>query len=432
MGGLNLEITTFKVFAPLLAASRYKGAFGGRGSGKSRFFAGLAVESCLLQPGTRGLCVREVQKSLKESAKRLIEDCIEAYGVQSYFDALSSETKTPGGGLISYVGMQDHTAESVMSFENLDWVWVEQAETLSARSLQILRPTVFRKETAELWASWNPRRKSDPIDMLLRGPHPPPGAVVVRANWSENQMFPVTLNQEREYDLKHSPSYRHVWEGDYATVVEGAYFAAQLNAAKEEGRITELSYDPILERRAYWDLGYNDATTIWIAQFKGQRIHVMDYIEGSGQELGYYVNELRRRGHEDALCFLPHDGAHHHVGQSVSEQLKEAGFRTKVIPNQGRGAAMQRVEAARRTFPRIWFNTPNTDPGVEALGAYHEKVDDKREVGLGPLHDWSSDAADSFGMMCQVYEEPKASLKPPERQFFSADPSDAGTAWLAS
>lgn len=429
MADKGIHLRVGEVFEPLWTPARYKGAWGGRGSGKSHNFAQMSVVDCLAQRGTRGLCVREVQKSLKESAKRLIEDKIDAMGVRSQFGILASEIKTPGGGLISFIGMQDHTAESVMSFEGLDWVWVEQAETLSARSLQVLRPTI-RKETAELRFSWNRRRKSDPVDMFLNGPNPPPGAVVIRANWSENPWFPAALEMERQHDLKFSPSYQHIWEGDYATVVEGAYFAAQLHSAREEGRMTELSYDPILERRAYFDLGYNDATTIWICQFKGQRIHCMDYIEGSGQELGYYVNELRRRGHEDALCFLPHDGAHHHVGSSAKEQLIEAGFRTKVVKWGGRGAAMLRVEAGRRVMPRVWFNTPNCDAGIEALGSYHERRDDRREIGLGPEHDWASDAADSFLMMCQLYEEPKATLKP-VGEIYRAGSSDSNTAWLA-
>lgn len=374
--------------------------------------------------------MREVQKSLKESAKRLIEDKIESFGLTSYFDVQASSIKTLGDGLISFVGMQDHTAESLMSFEGLDWVWVEQAETLSARSLQILRPTVFRRENSELWASWNPKRKSDPIDLLLRGEHPPPGAVVIQANWSSNPWFPKTLNEERLYDQTYSPSYRHVWEGEYASVIEGAYFAQQLTQARQEGRVTQLAYDPILERKAFWDLGYSDSTAIWIAQF-GQTIKVMDYIEGQGQELSYYVNILREKGLSETLCVLPHDAMQHHQGPSIQEHLRQAGFRTKVINNQGRGAALQRVEAARRLFPRIWFNTPQTEPGLEAIGAYHERRDDKRNVGLGPEHDWASDAADAFGLMCVTYEEPKARNEERWKEP-AVEMGDAGTQWLAN
>lgn len=433
MAGRNLEIPTPRVFRPLLDPARYKGCWGGRGSGKSHQFASMAVESCLLQRGTRGLCVREVQKSLKESAKRLIEDKIDAYKIQSSFNVLATEIKTPGGGLISFIGMQDHTAESVMSFEGLDWVWVEQAETLSARSLQVLRPTI-RKETSELWFSWNPRRKSDPVDAFLRGEHPPPGAVVLRANWSDNPFFPPTLEAERQHDLKHSPSYRHVWEGDYATVVEGAYYANALAQAAQEGRITDLAYDPLLERRAYWDIGIDDAMAIWVTQRKGQRLYAMDYIEGMGQGLDYYVTELRRRGHADAECVLPHDGANRSVvtGKRFSEHLKEAGFRVRIVRNAGAGAAMMRIEASRRIFPRVWFNDSPTQAGREALGSYHERKDDRRDIGLGPEHDWASHSSDSFGLCCIDYEEPRATIKTPEREVYRAMGDEANSAWMGS
>lgn len=431
---MKLAIETAEVFEPLLRPSRYKAAHGGRSSGKSHFFAEGIVERCLMRPGTRAVCLREIQKDLRDSAKLLIEDKIRRFEAPG-FNVLKPEIETPGGGVIIFKGMRDYNADSIKSLEGFDIAWVEEAHSLSANSLQLLRPTL-RKESSELWFSWNPRRKADAVDAFFRGPNPPKDSIVVRANWSDNPFFPSTMQGEREHDLKYSPSYRHVWEGDYATIVDGAYYASALNQAREEGRITELAYDPVLERRAYWDLGYSDATTIWIAQFRGQRIFAMDYIEGQGQELGYYINELRRRGHGDALCFIPHDGAHHHVGKSVEEHLKEADFRVKVVRNQGKGAAMQRVEAARRLFPRIWFNTPATDAGVEALGAYHERRDESRQIGLGPEHDWSSDAADSFGMMCQVYEEPKASLKP------TGDPvtvmsvgsggMGAGTGWLGN
>lgn len=428
-----LDIPVARVFEPLLKPSRYKGAHGGRGSAKSHFFAGRVVRWASKQPGSRIVCLREIQKDLRDSAKALVEDKIETYKAPG-FRVLRDEIGTPGGGVIIFKGMRDYNAESIKSLEGFDVAWTEEAHRLSARSLQLLRPTL-RKPGSELWFSWNPTRKSDPVDAFLRGPHKPDSALVVQANHVDNPWFPAELEAERQHDLKHSPSYRHVWEGDYATVVEGAYYASALHQARDEGRITELAYDPILERRAYWDLGYSDATTIWIAQFKGQRIYAMDYIEGQGQELAYYIGELRRRGHADALCYIPHDGAHHHVGKSVEEHLREAEFRTKVVRNAGRGAAMQRVEAARRLFPRIWFNAPATDAGIEALGAYHEKRDEARQIGLGPEHDWSSDAADSFGMMCQMYEEPKASLKPQaEGSIYSVGSGSggAGTGWMGS
>lgn len=426
-----LDRKTARVFTPLRQPNRYKAAYGGRGGGKSQFFAEEVVWQAVKRPGLRVLCVREIQRSLNESAKRLIEDKIRALGAPG-FDPQRDLIKTPGGGVIVFQGMRDHTAETVKSFEGFDVAWVEEAASLSARSLQLLRPTI-RKPGSELWFSWNPRRKSDAVDLFMRGEGKPDNAIVVPVNYDSNPWFPAELEAERQHDLKYSPSYRHIWEGDYATVVDGAYYASALHQARAEGRITELAYDPVLERRAYWDLGYSDATTIWIAQFKGQRIYAMDYIEGQGQELSYYITELRRRGHGDALCFLPHDGAHHHVGKSVQEHLTEADFRVKTVRNGGRGEAMRRVEATRRMLPRVWFNTPACDGGIEALGSYHERRDEGRQIGLGPEHDWASHAADSFGLLCQLYEEPKASLKPESDTVYSVGSgSGGGTGWMGN
>ena len=186
----TLRIETAPVFEPLLQPSRYKGAWGGRGSGKSHFFAELLIEECLLNPGLRAVCIREVQKSLKESAKRLVEDKISEYGLANAgFEVLRDEIRTPGGGLIIFQGMQDHTAESIKSLEGFGRAWIEEAQSLSSRSLSLLRPTI-RAPGSELWFSWNPRRKSDPVDKMLRGDELPTDAIVVKANYSDNPWLP--------------------------------------------------------------------------------------------------------------------------------------------------------------------------------------------------------------------------------------------------
>ena len=175
----TLRIPTAPVFRPLLEPARYKGAYGGRGSGKSHFFGELMVERCLVNPGTLAVCIREVQKSLLQSSKRLIESKIQSLGVGAHFQVLHDRIVTPGDGLIIFQGMQDSTAESIKSLEGFDVAWVEEAQTLSARSLSLLRPTI-RKEGSELWANWNPRRKKDAIDEFLRQKKPD-NAVVVKA-----------------------------------------------------------------------------------------------------------------------------------------------------------------------------------------------------------------------------------------------------------
>ena len=412
----TLNIPTARVFLPLLQPSRYKGAWGGRGSGKSHFFAGLAVERCIEFSGQRILCVREVQKSLRDSAKRLIEDKIREFNVPG-FEILDKVIRTPGGGEINFVGMQDHTAESIKSLEGYDVAWVEEARSLSPTSLRLLRPTI-RKPGSELWFSWNPKLKTDPVDQLLRGPDLPPDAVVVQANWSDNPWFPKELEAERLFDLDSAPDqYAHVWNGDYAAVTDGAYYAKSLTQARTEGRIGHVAADPLMTYRAFWDIGGTgakaDACAIWVAQFIGREVRVLDYYEAQGQPLASHVNWLRERGYDKALCVLPHDGAQSDKVFAVSYEgaLREAGFSVEVVPNQGRGAASARIEAARRLFPSIWFHAGNCAGGLDALGHYHEKRDEARGIGLGPEHDWSSHAADAFGLMCVAYEAPKPERK---------------------
>ena len=219
-----LRPPTPRVFVPLLQdGMRYKGAWGGRGSGKSHFLAELLIEEAIARPGLRAVCVREVQKDLKDSAKTLLEDKIRRFGV-SGFDPLVPEIKTPGGGLIIFRGMQDFNAESIKSLEGFDIAWIEEAQTVSERSLELLRPTI-RAPGSQIWASWNPRNANDPIDKFLRGPEPPRNSVVVKANWTDNPWFPAELEDERQHDLKNNRDrYSHIWDGAYEPAAIGAIF----------------------------------------------------------------------------------------------------------------------------------------------------------------------------------------------------------------
>lgn len=207
--------------------------------------------------------------------------------------------------------------------------------------------------------------------------------------------------------------YNREMECDFEAAIEGAYFGEALLEVRSQNRITALARDPLLQVRAFWDIGIRDATAIWIAQYSGQQIKVLDYYEAVGQPLGSHLEWLRVQGYGNALCVLPHDGARADMltGVRFEDHIRSAGFECQTIENQGKGAAMKRVEAARRLFPRIWFDAGRTKGGVDALAYYHEKRDDKRGIGLGPEHDWSSHAADAFGLMCVAYEEPRMAQK---------------------
>jgi len=250
---------------------------------------------------------------------------------------------------------------------------------------------------------------------MLRGAERPTGAVVVRANWRDNPWFTAELEQERKDCLRMQPEqYEHIWEGGYAVILEGAYYAKSLANARAEGRIGRVAADPLMVIRLFCDIGGTgakaDAFTMWAAQFIGKEVRALDYYEAVGQPLSAHLDWMRGKGYtpERAQIWLPHDGATQDKVYNVSYEsaLRQAGYKVTVVPNQGKGAAAARTEAGRRLFPSIWFDEAKTAAGIEALGWYHEKRDEIRGIGLGPEHDWSSHGADSFGLMCVAYEDP--------------------------
>jgi phage terminase large subunit len=440
----SLDLPTAEAFEPLLEPAPYKGAHGGRGSGKSHFFAELMIEDCLAEPGNSGegmraVCIREVQKDLAQSSKQLIESKLrtlrigEADGFKVYRELI----QTPGDGVIIFKGMNDYTAESIKSLEGFKRGWWEEAQTATGHSLSLYRPTL-RADGAERWFSWNPRRKTDPIEQLLRGPGLPTGARVVRANWSDNPWFTKELERERQDCLRTQPEqYDHIWEGGYVAVLDGAYYAKSINTANAQGRVGRVSADPLLTQRCFFDIGGTgakaDAVSIWVMQFVGREIRALDYYEAVGQPLATHIEWMRRRGYVPgrAQIWLPHDGTSNDKVYDVSYEsaLKAAGYDVTTIPNQGKGAAAQRIEAGRRWFPSIWFNapegadwetTPTCQAGLDALGWYHEKKDDVRNIGLGPEHDWSSHAADSFGLAAVCAERIFNETTPDTTDFYAA------------
>jgi len=254
----EVHITAPEVFWSLMKPGRYKGAHGGRGSAKSHTFAEMLVANAYMAKGFRAVCVREVQKSLKESAKRLIEDKIESMGLSPYFNVQQDRIITPGNGVILFQGMQDHTADSIKSLEGMNVAWCEESQSLSSRSLELLRPTI-RAPGSEIWFTWNPDNASDPVDQLLRGEDLPPGAIVVRANYSDNPFFPDELEQERLFDMRHKPErYAHIWLGEYAPSAVGAIWDRK---TLHENRVTDapelerivVAVDPAISNEAHSD-----------------------------------------------------------------------------------------------------------------------------------------------------------------------------------
>lgn len=404
----------------------YRGAYGGRGSAKTRSFAKMAAVQGLrfAQANMPGVvvCGREFMNSLDESSLAEVKGAIasEPFLAERY-DVGEKYVRTKDKRIeFAFIGLR-HNLDSIKSKSRIRLLWVDEAEPVSDTAWNKADNTV-REEGSEVWVTWNPERKNSATHKRFRA-DPPPQSKIVELNWRDNPWFPETLNVKRLADKEKRPDqYPHIWDGDFVTVVEGAYFAKGLTEAKEQGRISNVARDPLMTLRAFWDIGGTgakaDACAIWIAQFVNREIRVLDYYEARGQELSAHVSWLREKGYGKALCVLPHDGKTHDRIFDVSYEsaLKQAEFEVVVVPNQGAGAASMRIESARRLFPSIWFNEKTTENGRDALGWYHEKrSDDDRNIGLGPNHDWSSHGADAFGLMCVAYEEPETT-KPAEEE----------------
>lgn len=395
-----------------------RGSYGGRGSGKTRSFATMIATFGMSfgMAGIKGqlLCARQFMNSLDDSS---LEECKRAIQddpiLTAYYEVGDKYIRSKDGNIwFAFAGL-DRNIGSIKSKGRILICWVDEAEPVTDEAWLTLIPTL-REEgddwNAELWVTWNPKRKSAPVEKRFRFANDPL-IKIVECNWRDNPKFPAKLERDRLRDKEERPDqYDHIWEGEYVSTLVGAYYAKHITQAREDGRIGRVGPDPLMSLRAFVDIGGTgrnaDAFTMWIAQFIGKEIRILDYYESVGQPLASHLVWMRSKGYtsDKLTIWLPHDGNTQDKVFDVSYKsaLTDAGYAVEVVPNQGKGAAMQRVECARRMFPQMWFNEETTLPGIEAIGFYHEKRDENRNIGLGPEHDWSSNGADSFGLMAVV------------------------------
>jgi phage terminase large subunit len=355
---MQVNIETARAFLPLLRPARFKGTWGGRGSGKSWFWAGETVDALL--SGLNVLCIREVQNSIADSVKRLIEARIEEFGLAKLFDITDKEIRCkPSGAYAIFRGMQNHTAASIKSLEGFDRAWWEEAQTATQHSLDLLIPTI-RKPGSELWFSWNPASETDPIDVFLRA-NPPAEAIVLKVNWQDNPWFPAELRSDMERDRVRDPGkYQHIWEGAYRTLTEARVFK---NWRVGEERVPEnvvwfygvdfgFAVDPaaaircaLLDRqtlyidREAWEVGVPtealpaflhkvDGIEAWPSRADSARPETIDYL----QRHGFPKMRAARKGAgsvEDGISFLQGlDIVVHPACANVQRELATYAWRT--------------------------------------------------------------------------------------------------------
>lgn len=365
------------------------------------------------------MCIREVQNSLKDSIKQLLVDKIEALGVGSFFQILESEIRGPDGSIIIFRGMQSYTATTIKSLEGYDIALVEEAQDFSQRSLDMLRPTI-RKNGSEIWFVWNPESENDAVDKFFRGPACPPDAIVRQVNWNDNPWFPDVLRKEMDADAGDPEKFAHIWNGAYRALPKGSYYGALFATARTEGRLGRVPHDPLCDVHVSFDLGVGRNMALWFAQWVGREFRLIDYLEGDEMAadigLGWYAKKLKELPYTYAPLILPHDARSRELGtgKSREEMLIALGFKTEIVPKMD---PEDRIELVKRYIPSMYIDAVKCAVGVKHACEYRENYDEKLRISRGPLHDFTSHAADSLGHMCQAYEAPKTTPPKSVRTF---------------
>ena len=364
---------------------RYKVAHGGRGSGKSWGFA-RALLILGAQSTLRILCTREIQKSIKDSVKRLLDDQIEAMGLSEFYLSLETEIRGRNGTEFLFAGLANHTVESIKSYEGIDIVWIEEAQTVSKKSLDILVPTI-RRPKSEIWVTFNPVLDSDEVWTRFVV-NPPPRSHVEQVNWVDNPWFPDVLELEREQcKIANPDDYDNIWEGKCRSAVIGAIYANEVAQAQMDGRICPVPYNARSKVHAVWDLGWNDSMSIILVQKVGPTtIAVIDYIEDSFKTLDHYAGLLKAMPYNWGYDYLPHDGntKDYKTGMSAAEILKRFGRKTKQTPNI---PIEQGIKMARMVFGRCWLDKNKTTRLQECLKRYRRAVSSSTGEPGAPVHD---------------------------------------------
>jgi phage terminase large subunit len=393
---LELKPQAAEWFVPFLKPARYKGAFGGRGSGKSHAFAQYIVSRCA-SAKTDVVCLREVQKSLKQSVKKLIESKIEALGLGALFEIQHDRIKTPHGGVIIFEGLANHTSESIKSLEGFDIAWFEEAQVASQRSLDLLRPTI-RKPGSELIFSWNPRFDTDPIEVLLRGPNPPPEAVVVEVNFEDNPWFPDVLHDEMEYDKRRDPEkYAHIWLGEYVRNSEARVF--------RNWRIEEFDTPADVIHRQGADWGFATDPTVLV------RCHIIGrnlYIDYEAYQVGCEITAT-----PDLFATVPDAHKWPTVADSSRPEtishMQKHGF-PKIYPAvKGAGSVEEGIEWLK-SYDIIVH--PRCQHTIDELTLYSYKVDALTQKVLPILEDRDNHVIDALRYACEGARRAMTSTKP--------------------
>ena len=388
----------------LFKKSRYKVLYGGRGGAKSWGIARALLIKGAKDP-IRILCAREFQTSIKDSVHKLLCDQIESLGLLSFYEITQTSIRGRNGTEFSFVGLKNNVS-NIKSYEGVDICWVEEAQTTSRLSWNVLIPTI-RKQGSEIWISFNPELETDETYQRFVA-NPPADCITMKVNWYDNPWFPETLRLEKDaLKARDEEAYNQVWEGLCRQTVDGAIFAKEMQQAEKDGRICRVPYDATKPVHAVFDLGWSDSTAIWFLQFVGMETRLIRYIEDSQKTISYYLATMQTYGYVYDKIWLPHDAENKTLaaaGRSIDDIVRAAGYKTEIMP---RVPILDSINAARTIFPNCYFDREHTADGLACLRHYRYEVDPETgQFSRNPLHDHYSHGADAFRYIALMIKEP--------------------------
>jgi phage terminase large subunit len=391
--------------------SRYRVLFGGRGAGKSHSVARALLCKGVIKP-IRVLCAREFQTSIKDSVHKLLCDQVYNLNLQAHYEMTQTTIRGTNGTEFIFAGIKNNVS-NLKSVEGIDICWVEEANNVTSLSWDILIPTI-RKEDSEIWITFNPELPTDETykRFVL---NPPDNAVVQKVNWSDNPWFPEVLDLERQ-SLKNRDfeAYQNVWEGFTRSTIDGAVFAREMQRAEQDGRITNVPYDPVKPVIAVFDLGWADATAVWFVQFIGMETRLIRYYETTQTTMSEILGKMQTFGYVYDTIYLPHDARNKTLasqGRSIEDIVRGAGFNVRVLE---RIPIADSINAARTIFNSCYFDKNNCSAGLDCLRHYRYDVDpDTKQFSKTPVHDNYSHGADAFRYIGMAVTEKKVVKRKP-------------------
>jgi len=400
----------------LFQPKRYKVLYGGRGGAKSWNIARALLDKGLDTP-VRVLCAREIQKTIADSVHRLLADQISALGLQSFYRVQEASISGVNGTEFLFAGLRHQDIGKIKSFEGVDVCWVEEANSVTKKSWDVLIPTI-RKEASEIWISFNPELDTDETYSRFVV-NPPADSAVVFLTYADNPWFPAVLENERVSLKSRDPeAYENVWEGKCRSAVEGAIYSREVSDLFSAGRVRAVPHDPLLPVHTVWDLGWNDQMSIGLVQRTASEVRVIEYIEDSHRTLAEYVAQLRERQYNWAHDWLPHDGQakDYKSGKSAEEILAALGRKARIVPKLDVESG---IKAARLVFPRCYFDKDRTERLVHCLKRYRRTVPVNTQEPGPPLHDEFSHGADMFRYLAVAIDQmaPDVVIKDPYASF---------------